>query len=97
MFIQFGAWKSGTKSTLVIGMDSPVSMDSLTTQVPSIRTASHSIMTPPLVGSNMTSPGTKDTDDNSVSEREILMVSHLETLSNIPFLSRLELGHSSLG
>ena len=49
--------------TLVMGMDSPVSMDSLTTHDPSTRTASHSIVNPPRVGNRRTSPGTNSTDD----------------------------------
>ena len=72
--------------TFVIGMDSPVNMDSLTTQVPSINTASHSIMNPPSVLSKITSPGTNSTEDSSISKitkhmvfRNYTNVYHYET------------------
>ena len=48
-------------------MDSPVNIDSLTTQVPSINTASHSIINPPLVERSITSPGTNSTEDISIA------------------------------
>ena len=42
-------------------------MDSLTTQVPSINTASHSIINPPLVERSITSPGTNSTEEISIA------------------------------
>ena len=54
--------------TFVIGIDSPVSIDSSTTQVPSTNMESHSITNPPSVGKKITSLGTSSKDDISLAK-----------------------------
>ena len=54
----------------MMGIDSPVSIDSLTTHDPSTRTASHSMVNPPRVGSRRTSPGTSSTEDKITAKQQ---------------------------
>jgi hypothetical protein len=61
----------------VIGIDSPVSIDSSTTTVPSMSTASDSIMTPPVAGMRTTSPGTRRTEDSSTAANREEFCNHL--------------------
>ena len=72
-----------------MGMDSPVSMASLTTQVPSMRTASASIMAFPLTGMRTTSPGTSSIEEIWMSEdksRKLLSWTHkLREGSNVGY------------